>query len=349
MKKYILIMAILGLFQFSYGQESTTKIELPATTENTSVTAPDSNSAISTTAQTTTSDSQIAPANSASSVKTKLKDALKNKKFQEATEITDAKLKAEGGSLSKYSLKFNLGYSGPPTTDLDSSYQPSPDTNKKPSKVNLSGSISGKYRIDSEKSFAAGTGLRANDPMHGVPTYDTIDPFFALSVLSRTDGMQMSHYFKVSSVTNPLYTSVGEDGSVSYDNWLVYDLGTSKFALEFDTNFGYYFYNRGPNLTPSKYLKYEKTANRYSVSVIPILKYRLSGKLNLETSVSFTYTNYRTTDDLTLWNQSMSTQRVGIGYAITRDIYINPYISFYPSQFSPEYTSMNFSTTFSLL
>lgn len=300
---------------------------------------------------------QIASAQSATTTqestaatKSKLSEALSNKKFEDDTQITDAKLKAENGSLSKYSLKFNLGYSGPPTSNLDSSFQPNPDTNKKPADVNLSGSLGAKFRFSSDQTFSAGTGVSAIDPMHGVSRYDTNDPFIAYSLLSRVNGMQMSHYFKTAYVTTPRYTSLGENGSVSYDNWLVYDLGKSPFALEFDTGFGYYFYNRGPYLTgKAKVDKYELRATRYSVTFIPILKYRLSGKLNLETSVSFSYLNYRTTEDHTLWNQSMSTQRLGIGYAISRDIYINPYISFYPDQFSPEYTSLNISTSFSLL
>lgn len=339
MKKLIIPAIALFSAQLTHAQESTVKVEglQTQTTEQSSMAAP---------APAPTSVSS----ETSNSTKSKLSDVLKNKKFEDDNKITDAKLKAEGGSLSKYSMKFNIGYSGPPTTNMDSSYQPNPDTSRKPKKVLLSGSLGGKYRIDSGTSVNAGTGVTSNDPAHGSPEYNMNDPFIGYNILSRVNGIQMSHYFKVARVTTPIYTSVGEDGSVSYDNWLVYDLGTSRLALEFDTGVGYYFYNRGANMAAKgRDLKAEITASRYSVTFIPILKYRFTDKLNVETSVSFSYTNYRSTTDNTLWNQSLSTQRLGIGYAITRDIYINPYISFYPDQFSPDYTAFNISTTFSLL
>lgn len=57
----------------------------------------------------------------------KIEDALKNKTFQEDKRITDIELKAAAGSLSRYSMKFDLSYSGPPVNDLSDPEMPNPD------------------------------------------------------------------------------------------------------------------------------------------------------------------------------------------------------------------------------
>ena len=54
-------------------------------------------------------------------------DGRANKKFTEDTRITDIELKAQAGSLSRFSLKFDLSYSGPPVDDLSDPEMPNPD------------------------------------------------------------------------------------------------------------------------------------------------------------------------------------------------------------------------------
>ncbi len=54
----------------------------------------------------------VAPAAQGDSV-IKIKDVSGNKQFADDKEITDAKMKADAGSLSKYSLSFSLSYYGP--------------------------------------------------------------------------------------------------------------------------------------------------------------------------------------------------------------------------------------------
>jgi hypothetical protein len=42
-------------------------------------------------------------------------------------------------------------------------------------------------------------------------------------------------------------------------------------------------------------------------------------------------------------------EQLGVGYAITKVIYVNPYFQFYPTQFTWNTTTVNLSTVFSLL
>src|SRR4051812_46700683 len=41
--------------------------------------------------------------------------------------ITDLELRAQAGSVNRYSLKFNFGYSGPPIDNLSDPNKPNPD------------------------------------------------------------------------------------------------------------------------------------------------------------------------------------------------------------------------------
>ena len=93
--------------------------------------------------------SQSAAAASESTSRASLPEVLQNKKFQENEKITDAKLKADGGSLSKYSLSATLSYYGPTLGDFSAADQPNPDGNGGNYETSLGGSLGGRYRFDS--------------------------------------------------------------------------------------------------------------------------------------------------------------------------------------------------------
>jgi hypothetical protein len=289
-------------------------------------------------AQESKTDVQVGSASS----EMKLKNALKNKKFAEDKDITDAKLQAESGSVSRYSLKFNLAYYGPILNDLSAQDQPNPDGGNQPVETAIAGSLGMRYRMSPATSISIGTGIKAVHPFGDQDRFDINSPFASYDMLSRIGDVQMRNSPGIGYVTLPNYVKAGQYGSLSYDLSAVYNFGTSGWAVGTDANVGVYLYNRD-------YVASDKKASSYSLSFAPNVKYNFSDTFSANTSVGMAWWNARSNDnDYALWNKTI-TERVGLGYAYTRDIYFAPYINMYPTRLALDTSTINVATIFSLL
>lgn len=276
------------------------------------------------------------------SLSSDLKDAVGQKKFEDTHEITDAKLRAEGGSLSRYSAKVNFTYYGPILSDPGAKDQPNPDGSIGVRATSFKSSLSARYRLDPSTTISMGTGLNALHPFHGMDRTDVNNPYVSYDYSTRWNGIQMRHSPGYSIITVPDYKKVGEYGSPNYYFNMVYDLGTSGFATALDANIQYFLYDRA-------YVSSDGKAGRYNISFTPNLKYNINDRMNVSTSLNLSYWNARSNqNEWAIWPNTPS-QSLGFGYAYARDIYLSPYINFYPDKLSADRTTFNFSTIFSVL
>lgn len=274
--------------------------------------------------------------------KSNLGSILENKKFEDSQTLTDAKLKADAGSLSRYSLRSTLAYYGPTLNDFGAKDQPNPDGSPGNYKTALSGSLGLRIRTSSDHTISMGTGLKAIYPFHGMERFDVNDPYLSFDFANRFGGLQMRNSVGGSYVTSPDYIKIGEYGTVDLKNSLVYDLGASGFAIGFETSYGHFLYNRG-------YEKKDKNAARNNLSFSPNMKYNITDKLNVSSSMNMSFWNPRSVDNQSvMWNRTM-TQSLGLGYALKRDVYLSPYLRFYPDRLAADTTTFNFSATLSVL
>lgn len=272
----------------------------------------------------------------------KVGDVLKNKKFEDDKEITDSKLKADSGSLSRYSLKVSLTYAGPPIGDITSEKQPNPDGSIGNNDTALIGSIGGRYRLDTKSAISVGTGISSLTPFHGSKRTDIKTPYLSYDRNARLGSVQMRNSYGVSVTTVKEYLDVGQYATLSYDNSLVYNLGASGFAVGLDSSVSGFLYNRG-------YENKDRTAGRYFVGFYPQVKYNINDKANIYTSLALGFTNPRSlSDELAMLNRTLS-GRLGAGYAFTREIYFSTFLNFYPKELRTESTTVSFSTVFSVL
>ena len=122
---------------------------------------------------------------------------------------------------------------------------------------------------------------------------------------------------------------------------LVYNFGSSGFAAGVDSSLSYFLYERD-------YEKADKKASRYFVGFYPQVKYNFTDKLNVYTSIALNFMNPRWEAEPVLLNQILS-GRLGMGYGYSRDIYIAPYLNFYPENLRGDNTTFSVSTIFSIL
>jgi hypothetical protein len=263
-------------------------------------------------------------------------------KAEDNQQITDGKLKAENGSLSQYSLKFNLSFSGPPVGDLSNPNQPNPDGSIGNMQTNIAGSINGRYRFNRETSLSLGSGIKGYTPFQGIQRFDMSTPTLTYDRVFKTGEYQFRNAPGLSIVTYPEYLNVGEFATLNYDASIHKTLGQSRFRLGVETSFGYYLYNRA-------YEAADKKAQRFNLAFYPGVKYSVSDQLTISTSLNVSFQNPRELkNEFAMLNKTLS-QRLGLEYSITREIFIAPYLNFYPKSLSTNSTTLNVNTIFSML
>lgn len=302
-------------------------------------------------AQETSTTSLVAPNTSvappAATSKTSSGSTLVNKQFEESQTLTDPKLKADAGSLSKLSAKASISYYGPTFGDLASPEQPNPDGSIGNYSQAMRGALSARYRLSSDSTISAGTGISFVKPFHGWDRTDINNPFLNYDFSSRFGKLQMRNSAGLTISTVPNYTAIGQLGGVSWDNSLVYGLG-GGLALSFDSGVNYWIFSRSyrPGSTRRGG---DGNASQYNLSWYPGLKYNVNDRFNINTSAGFSLQNPRSaSDSTTLLNRTVSL-RLGFGYAFTRDIYFAPYFQSFVTQLALNTTTINVSGVFSVL
>jgi hypothetical protein len=294
----------------------------------------------------TTESTAVAPPSSTSVGSQQ--NALGLKKFEESNTLTDAKLRADAGSLSSLSMRASVSYFGPTLGDLSSPEQPNPDGSVGNYSQAMKGSVSLRYRLSPDSTISAGTGISLIKPFHGWDRTDVNNPFMSYDFSNRFGKLQMRNSPGVTVSTVPNYTAIGQIGGVSWDNSLVYGIADTKLAISFDTAINYWIFTRAhrPGSTRNGG---DGRASQYSISWYPGLKYNFTDKLNLNGSAGFSIFNPREVfNDTTLWNRTV-TLRLGMGYALTRDIYFAPYLQGFVTRPSLDMTTVNVSGVFSVL
>lgn len=266
------------------------------------------------------------------------------KKFEENHEITDTKLKAESGSLSVVSARFNLSYYGPPVTDFSLQNQPNPDNVTSPTQVAISGSVGMRYRLDSSSSISLYAGLTDQYPFTDQQTLDVNSPSLSYTNAFKLGAVQIISSPSITWVTTNTFRNVGETSGAGYQIGSIYNIGSSGFAIGGGGGASYYFFDRNYNAKIDK-----QKVRRINISLEPTIKYNITDRLNVNTSMIYTLFNPRNVSSEYSLYTRRAYERLSVGYAFTRDIYVSPFIQFYPSSMAWRTTTINISSTFSVL
>lgn len=290
-----------------------------------------------------------------------LKDILRDRKYEEEKKLTDLELRAYAGSRSRYSLQFNLGYAGPPVNELADANKPNPDNRPGDPRTNLSGNASMRYRINGNTGINFGTGVIFYTPVQAVKgeqvdvdrrkspkNYGVNDPIVSVDRSYIIDKTQLRSALRASYTTTDNYVQRGQVGMTGFSQYVKYTPGTTRFIFGAQLALDYFAYDRAYKPYVSKKDTGDGTVSKYYINFIPSVEYKITDTLNFNTSAGYPYQNLRSDPAWWRWNHPLTTWRVGVGWAITHDIYINPYVNFFMESPAFNSASASVNTTFSI-
>lgn len=281
-------------------------------------------------------------------------------------EITDARMRAQLGSKSKWSFKSSLSYSGgsveSPFDSVRPNYRASATIE---AMTSLAGDVGINYRAGERDNISFGTGLTVIDPLHGDITksakdvrkgakadldrYEISTPYLGWSRGYRAFETQMISGVSYGHATDS--DSIKKTrvfGSVSLTQTVLANFGQSKWNGGTSVSVAKNIYS-GEVTDPGTLLRMQKglyKRSELSYGLFPFLQYTFNDRYSFRTVFGyFQFTRYEGSNDNV---QLEPYQSVGMGVSITRDIYLYPNVQFTPKDIRSDRTNVALSANINL-
>lgn len=260
-------------------------------------------------------------------------------------EITNARMRAESGAKSKYSFRSAFSYSGGsverPMDRVRPNYRAARNSL---TNTRLGGSIAVKYRATDRDNLSAGVGVAIRTPFHNTSLQETQDrttvssPYLGYDRQYKAAGLQMSSSASVYYTTDSESIETNNDrGGIGFSQTAIYSTGVG-WDLGTAVSVGGTIY--GDNRADA-----DRTA--YYLGIYPFAEYAFSEKVQFRTV--FGYMNYvATRAEPTRLVTETPYQSMGLGFVITRDIYLYPNVQFVPTDIRADRTNVALSANISL-
>jgi len=309
---------------------------------------------------TTASFAQTTKKTSATPAKTEAaaKPAATSSEVDEADQlITNRRLRASSGSLSKWSAALFFDYSGGSVADPMRADRPNIIAGPENLLLqNLSSSLGIRYRATTKDSFTLSVGAFMSTPFHdkgarvgqgNTPQAEALrrsfkknnreltvsDPSIGYTHLDNFGGWQSVTSTSFTYITNSEQDRAGYNSSFYFGQTFMRDLGNTGFSYGAAVSWTRYFHD-----------KTEQALAKNTVGLFPAAEYVINDTFNLRTVFGFQYygqTREQAKDDT--WTKRKVYQSVGLGISVTRDIFLYPNIQFIPSDIRSDLTNIAIS------
>lgn len=284
----------------------------------------------------------------------------KANKVPEAEEIDELiknnNLRALTGSKSRWSIASTFNYNGGTMGSPLSEDRPNiSDQSATTIKSDLNGNISTKYNIGVQNSVMAGVGIRWVAPLaknspkdYNGTRFDAANPFIQYQHLYNW-GVQSVLQFQVMQWTQSDSTALGYQTQYNVTQENMYEIGESGISIGATIWGEYTSFNKSGAYLSSQDVGY--IADLRSVQadsqfgLTPELEYQITEKVNLRTLLSlWVYEHYRDRPTATFFHDKVF-QSIGLGWAVTRDIFLFPNVQFLPNQVASNLTNVGVQAT----
>lgn len=282
---------------------------------------------------------------------------VKSKSIDIDEGITNAKLRAESGAKKKYFVRSSLTYNGGPISQPLS--QLSPDLNTFNPNLQVStllfGSLGASYRLSESDNLSLSGSLGIRQPFQSQTNRDFVREFNLLNPTLTWSKATFSAFQMFTSVSATRLTSEssqisGSVGSLDLSHTLLHSLVVLPFDLGLTISAGTTFFK-----DPSSQFCIAGVGQALCfprrdayVSLLPYFEYRINDRLSINTSLNAFYFYHMKNDAFVFNHEGVAVQTFGLGYALTRDIYISPYVQFVPQDLRAARTMTSISATINL-
>lgn len=262
--------------------------------------------------------------------------------------LTNNKLRAETGSKSRYSIATVFNYDGgslnkPLAADRPNIQAVTGDT----AFADLNGQINAKYNITQKDSILLGGGLRWVAPIQGTrPTgypgqmFDVFDPSVNYQRIYKIGAIQSYFQFGPTFYTRTNLTDEGYIANMNIYNVNAYDIGKTRFTVGLESSVGAGLYRPPVAFNGMTADDVRDDESDYNFFLYPYLEYKFTDKINFRTVsflLSYEHTRLHSMDT---WHKDKVIQSAGLGFSVTRDIFLYPNVQFVPDQLRPEDTNV---------
>lgn len=257
---------------------------------------------------------------SASSSKVKASDlGVKSEEQKDIDEeLTNARLRASTGSKSKISLQTDFAYNGGTFSEPFGKTRPKLSAGPiVPDYTALSGNIAAKYRATDRGSVNLGSGVGLTTPGYEGQRWELQDPYVAHTYVFKVGKVQnvLTSMLTVHSAQGNL--DAKNNYSIDFTHTALWSFDGSGWQVGIATSIGQEGY--------SGYTDKNADAGLNSIAFFPFTEYAFNDKYSFR-SVYRGMTFYSNRDAFNTYKWIESTQSMGLGVALTRDLYLYPNI-----------------------
>ncbi len=273
-------------------------------------------------------------------------------------EIVNARMRAESGSKSKFSMSSTLGYTG--------------GTFSRPfgiERPNLAGEpgmqertsadigIDARYRWSKSQSVTLGTFFGLMTPFQGDTNgaenqLNMFDPTVGYNLVGKIGSLETNGAVQVSVGTSQEARGVDRDGRL-YVTMNALKTFQSGLAVGLSWDASYNAYSSKPGQLSDLAARAEGVGyyggderSEWNLGIYPFMEYAINDKFSARTV--FGYFNWRHVyGDSERYRllQTFVYQSLGVGISVTRDIYLYPNIQFVPDNIRGDFTNVAMSAT----
>lgn len=264
--------------------------------------------------------------------------------------ITNRRLRAANGSLSKWSGSFSLSYQGGSIEKPFAAQRPNIVSGADALTLQyFNANVGVRYRFSTLNSITLGTGMFVSTPFQSsIKTNDpelkhefdktkqvvTIsDPNITYTNLSRIFDTQIVSTLTPTLITNSQQKHQGYQASYDFASTLMKEIGKTGLSLGGTVEYLQYTFNKS-----------DKSLADNVIAFYPVGEYIINDTLNIRTVLGWqVYQQTRDQKSQDRYTKRTVYQSLGLGISITRDIFLYPNIQFIPDDIRSDRTNIGIS------
>lgn len=278
-----------------------------------------------------------------------------NTAVDEADElITNRRLRASSGSLSKWSAALSFDYSGGAISDPLKPERPNIIAGAENLTLqNFSASVGARYRLTTKDSLSLAIGAFISTPLHDKGARVSpgnkeefkktnrdltfADPGIGYTHLDRFMGWQSVSSASFTYITNTEQDRAGYNSNFYLGQTFMREVGKTGFSYGASVSWTRYFHDKTGDQAKN------------TIGLFPAAEYVINDMFNVRTVFGWQYYGQSREDAKDdVWVKRKVYQSVGLGISVSRDVFLYPNIQFIPSRIDARNTNIAISANVNL-